>query len=87
MRNWVSARSQPRAQVLTMSLLVVSHGHMLRVTIRRRRAAKTRRMTTDCFVSRAHRTCKRCLILSRHLERECRQFRTRALKLMTVAEQ
>ena len=76
-----------RPQVLTMSLLVVSHGHTLRVTIRRRRAAKTGRMTTDCYVSRAHRTCQRCLALSRHLDRECRQFRARALKLIRVAEQ
>jgi len=83
-------RQQTRAlhpEVLSMSMLVVSHGHTLRVTVRRRRAAKTGRMTTDCFVSRAHRTCQRCLTLSRHLDRECRQFRARALKLMHVAEQ
>jgi hypothetical protein len=79
--------SKQRAQVLTMSLLVTSHGHVLRVTIRRRRSAKTGRLSTDCFVSRAHRTCKRCFVLARHLDRECRQFRTRALKLMRVAEQ
>ena len=70
-----------------MSLLVVSHGHILRVTIRRRRSAKTGRLTTDCFVSRAHRTCRRCAVLARHLDHECRQFRGRALKLMRVAEQ
>ena len=70
-----------------MSLLVMSHGHILRVTIRRRRNARTGRMTTDCLVSRAHRTCQRCVELARHLDRECRQFRGRALKLMNVAEQ
>jgi hypothetical protein len=53
MRQQISDKPlQP--QVLTMSLFVVSHGHTLRVTIRRRRAAKTGRMTTvlfhaDCF--------------------------------------
>jgi hypothetical protein len=76
----------PRPQVLSMSMLVVSHGHVLRLTIRRRRVKATGRTRIDCVVSRAHGTCKRCSALSRHLYRECREFRARALKLMAVAE-
>jgi hypothetical protein len=67
-----------------MMILVVSHNHVLRLTMRQR-VRSTGQRRTEYRVLRVNRTCTRCLALSVRLTRSARQFRTSISKLVVAA--
>jgi hypothetical protein len=70
--------------LLAMMLLVASHGHFLRLTVRRR-VLVGGRMRTESRVVRLNRTCQRCEALSAPLISSSRQFRTSVRGLLIAA--
>ena len=76
-------RDAMRAKVLSMTIVLVSHNHLLRLTLRQRaRAAGP--PGTECRVARLDRTCNRCAELSPVLMRSSRAFKTQLTALMAA---
>ena len=77
-------RRSMRSGVFSMMILVVSHNHVLRLTMRQR-VRSTGQRRTEYRVFRVNRTCRRCLALSVRLTRSARQFRASISKFLVAA--
>ena len=72
------------SRILSMSLVLESHDHALRLTIREREVAGRARTVWRVF--RANTACRRCRALSGRLVRSSREFRARISKLLVAAD-
>ena len=66
-----------------MVVVVVTHNHPIRLTLRKRVGAGGR-MRAECRVFPLHRSCERCAILAPGLIRSARQFRTELARLLVA---
>jgi hypothetical protein len=70
-----------RATVLSMMVVVVSHNHPIRLTIRKR-VGVGGRMLAECRVVPLRSSCERCAIRAPRLIRSARQFRAELARLL-----
>jgi hypothetical protein len=66
-----------------MMVVVVTHNHPIRLTLRKR-VGVGGRMRAECRVFPLHRSCERCAILAPGLIRSARQFRTELARLLVA---
>jgi hypothetical protein len=69
------------SRVVSMTMLVLSHGHLMRLTVRRR-AGTDGRDRTQYRVYHVKRACQECRSLSPRLVRSSREFRVRIVELL-----
>jgi len=73
-------RAPASSKVLSMTMLLLSHDHLLRVSVRERTRDRSRMVWR---VYRGNRACAQCRALSKRLLRPAREFRAR-LETMLV---
>lgn len=67
--------------VLSMTTLMLSHGHLIRLTVQRR-AGANRRGRTQYRLYHVKKACPQCRVLSPRLIRASREFRARISALL-----